>query len=458
MFLASWGTHSGTRSARVGVPVGDTRTCCAVTGARTGILRTESDTRGENLSTYRRQPADTGRGARIRQWWQRARGSSGHERRTLELIGKSALAATLSWFVAHDLLVAQSPAFAPFSAVLMIQVTVYQSILQSLRYVAAVCAGVVVQAVLGFLAGPDLLTFLLVAVIAMAIGRWRRLGTQGSQVVTAAFFAFSTYAASTGNLHRLEQLGLIVLLVLIGCAIGVLVNVTLFPPMRYQGAEEGVRVLAHALCDLLGDIHPALRECDLDEERTQHWRTRASQLDSIVDQARSSLHTATESRYYNPRRLLPGHRDRDFTGYQQIVEGLERVAHQVVSMARTLDQWPGEEAGEECDSFLHDYADLLEALGRITQQLSEVDERKLPEQAREMCRAVDAAQEKRDALVSRTRESNLALGDPSRPYGILLAEGVRLMDEAQHTCDVLQHTVDEGERSGELSDRSTPDR
>ncbi|GAA1091474.1 MULTISPECIES: FUSC family protein [Streptomyces violaceusniger group] len=389
-----------------------------------------------------REPAGTGRGARIQQWWARAKGSPGHERHILDMIGKSTLAAALSWYVAHDLMAAASPAFAPFSAVLMIQVTVYQSLLQSLRYVGAVCAGVLVQAALGFLAGPDLVTFVLVVLIAMVIGRWRRLGEQGHQVVTAALFAFSTYVASSGDSQRLEQLGQIILLVAIGCAIGVLVNLTLFPPMRYRGAEEGIRNLAHALCDLIGDVYPALREGELEEERTRRWRARAAQTTSIVGQARSALDTAVEAKYYNPWRLLPSHRNRDFSGYRQVLEALERVTYQVASMTRTLDQWPGDETGADRDSFLHDYADLLEALGEITRQLSRIDERHLTEQSAELCRAAEAAQHKRTSLVENAQRTDLALSDPSRPYGILLAEALRLMEEAQHTCDVVQHTVD----------------
>ncbi|NSC20166.1 hypothetical protein FM076_02645 [Streptomyces albus subsp. chlorinus] len=383
--------------------------------------------------------------ARARQWLERAKGSAGYERHTIELIVKSALAATAAWFVSHDLMAARSPAFAPFSAVLIMQVTVYQSLVQALRYLVAVVAGVAVQAALGFLAGPDLLTFVLVALIAMIIGRWRRLGSQGTQVATAAFFAFSTYAASTGNLQRIEQLGQIVALVGIGCGIGVLVNVTILPPMRYRGAEEGVRTLAHALCDLLSDIHPALREEEMDEERTAHWRQRAATLGPITSQARAAFDTAVESRYYNPRRLLPGNRYRDFTGYREVLDALERVTYQVTSLTRTLHHWPQEEDGEECRSFLRDYAHLLEALTEITRRFSEIREETLPAQARELGRAARAAQEQRARLVERTRETSLPLGDPTRPYGILLAEAARLMDEAQHSCDVLRHTVEDAE-------------
>lgn len=89
----------------------------------------------------RKEPAGHGRLSRMGQWWRRALGSEGYERHTVLLIGKSTVAATLAWIISFSLLNAQSPAFAPFSAVLIMQVTVYQSLLQSSRYVAAVAAG-----------------------------------------------------------------------------------------------------------------------------------------------------------------------------------------------------------------------------------------------------------------------------------------------------------------------------
>ncbi|WP_371793705.1 FUSC family protein [Streptomyces sp. NBC_01471] len=150
-------------------------------------------------SPPRARAAAQGRSARVGQWLRRAAGSDGHERHTLELIGKSTLAATISWLIAYDVMHAVSPAFAPFSAILIMQVTVYQSVTQALRYVGAVSAGVALQAALGLLAGPDLLTFALVALVALSIGRWRPLGPQGPQVATAALFAFSAYVSASSS-------------------------------------------------------------------------------------------------------------------------------------------------------------------------------------------------------------------------------------------------------------------
>ncbi|MGW1789371.1 FUSC family protein [Streptomyces tubercidicus] len=395
------------------------------------------------VSGRRKRPARQDRMARLRQWWGRALGSEGHERTTVLLITKGTLAATIAWVVAYHLLHAQSPAFAPFSAVLIMQVTVYQSLLQSSRYVGAVVAGVAVQAALGFLVGPEVLTFALVAAVALTIGRWPALGAQGSQVATAAFFAFSTYVSATSTHDRTTQLGQIILLVLIGCGIGVLVNVTVLPPLRYRSAEHGIRTLAHALCDLMSDIYPALREGGLDQERTGRWRSRAEQTGELVTQARTGLRMARESLHYNPRRFL--RRERPYThfeAYAAVLEALERTVRQVGALTRSLDLWSADEDRNRYGAFLASYADFLESLSRITQVFADLDEDRLADQTSQLHQLADQAQDYRRRLAEEAERGDLPLTDPGRPYGVLVIEAARLMEEFQYTCDVLQHYVD----------------
>lgn len=392
----------------------------------------------------RTQAAAQGRLPRARQWFVRAAGGDGHERHTLALIGKSTLAALVSWWIAKDVMAAQSPAFAPFSAVLIMQVTVYRSLTQALRYVGAVSLGVALQALIGLIAGPRLLTFGLVCLAALIIGRWRPLGSQGSQVATAAFFAFSTYVTATTPGDKISQLSQIIVLVLIGCGVGALVNVLVMPPMRYRSAESGIHTLAHSLCDLLSDMYPALREQQgLDGERTRHWRQRAASLGSIVEQAQAAVRTAVESVYYNPRRLLQRNRGRvTFAGYRSVIDALERVTYQLGSTTRSLDQWHDGQDDDAYGGFLRDYGDFLAAIAHIAGLFAEIDEDRLHEQCRELCEAAEEAQRCRTRLTENAQESSLPLSDPSRPYGILLAEATRLMDECQYTCDVLQRSVD----------------
>ncbi|MCK7624956.1 aromatic acid exporter family protein [Streptomyces sp. RS10V-4] len=402
---------------------------------------------GEN--TAGQEPAARqGRVRRARQWFQRARGP-GHERHTLLVLGKSTLAATVAWFLAYDVFAARSPAFAPFSAVLTMQVTVYRSLLDSLRYVAAVAAGVAVQAALGFLVGPDLLTFALVALVALVIGRWPALVPQGSQVATAAFFAFSTYVQATSAAGKATQLGQIILLVLVGCGVGVLINLLVVPPLHYRRAEHGIRTLAHGLCDLIGDLHPALREGELDAERIRHWRARAERSETLISQARSGLSTARESLYYNPRRLFRRHRVRGgtgFEGYRAVLEALERALHQMTSLIRSLGRWETDREASLPSPFLHSYADFLASVGRITQVLAGLDEDRLSQQAREVGELTDEAWECCRRVSAEAEASGLPLADPALPYGVLVVESARLMEELQHTGDVLRRYTERGAR------------
>ncbi|MEV2251726.1 aromatic acid exporter family protein [Streptomyces sp. NPDC050147] len=400
----------------------------------------------------RTHSAAQGRLDHVRQWWRRAWDTPGYERRTLFLVLKSTLAATLAWVVSYYVLDAPSPAFAPFSAVLIMQVTVYQSLLQSLRYLGAVTVGVAMVAVLGFLGGPDLLTFVLVALVGLSIGRWPALGVQGTQVATGAFFAFSTYAAATSDTQKITQLGEIILLVLIGCGIGVIVNTTVAPPMRYRSAEQGIRSLSTALSELVNDIYPALREDDVDEERCRQWRQRAEQAGNQITQAREGFRTAEESLYFNPRRLLRRYRGRtSFEGYGAVLGALERSLYQVASLTRGLHQWQeedggGREGGEsrhDDRAFLDDYADFLEALAKIGEVLGRLDEDTLAEQSRQLDRLADEAQEYCRNVTDGASRAGLPLADPARPYGVLVVESGRLMEEFRYACDVLQRYVDQ---------------
>ncbi|RCG24901.1 hypothetical protein DTL70_11345 [Streptomyces diacarni] len=191
-----------------------------------------------------------------------------------------------------------------------------------------------------------------------------------------------------------------------------------------------------------------------DEDEAQRWRRRAADATALVSQTRAALRATVEGRYYNPRRFLPhNRRHKTFDGYREVIDALERVAHQTASLTRTLYQWPQDETGTDRDGFLRDYADLLEALADITDRFSAIDEEHLTDQAEELCEAAKTAQDKRARLVERTEDTSLPLGDPSRPYGILLAEATRLTEEAQHSCDSLRHaTASSSTASGGGSD------
>ncbi|MEU0788220.1 hypothetical protein ABZ341_42675 [Streptomyces sp. NPDC006173] len=357
-------------------------------------------------------------------------------------MAKSTLAATLAWVVSYYGLQAQAPAFAPFSAVLVMYVTVYQSVLQSLRYVAAVSMGVVIQAAFAIIAGPDLLTFVLVTVITLTIGRARILGGQGPQAATAAFFAFSTYSSATSESAGIRQLGHIMLLVLIGCAIGVAVNVTIAPPRRYRSGEYSVRVLAHTLYDLTSEMYPVLRSGTLDADATSCWVERAAQSDNLIAQARAELLTVKENVDFDPRRLLRRNCGRlGVPAYEAVLEALGRTLYQVGSLIRSLDHCREAEADYCYVGFLDRYSSFLEVISDIAYTLSALTEASLPDDAARLEALVSVAHKRRREVAEEAGSRHLPLADPSRPYGVLVIEAIRLMEEIQHTSNTLRREV-----------------
>ncbi|MGN0121112.1 MAG: aromatic acid exporter family protein [Streptomyces albidoflavus] len=405
---------------------------------------------------------------RVAEWGRQLRRPESSARRSLLLVLKSALAATLSWLVSYELMNATSPAFAPFSAVLMVQVTVYQSVVQSLRYVGAVAAGVAVQAVLGLSAGPDLVTFALVALVALVISRWRLLGAQGSQVATAAFFAFATYTGVSDNIDQVKELGQIVLLVLIGSAVGVGVNVLIAPPLRYRSAEWGIRALAQEIHDLLDAMAPELGEGTPDADTTQGWRNRADRTDTLISQSREGLRTARESLRLNPRPWARRRRRTiTFEAYDRTMEALVRMISQVAAITRSLDQQHQDEEQEQEQErereqereeesspdrdyvpFLRAYATFLSSVVDFTEILATLDEDHLRDQAGRLDEAADGLERCRREVVRTTEDRGLSLTDPTEPYGVLVVEATRLSEECRYTAQVLARSAENPPPSG----------
>ncbi len=116
--------------------------------------------------------------------------------------------------------------------------------------------------------------------------------------------------------------------------------------------------------------------------------------------------------------------------------------YQLASLTRSLDQWR-QDGSERDRRFLRGYADFLESVSRITQVLGQLTEESLPDQAGELRGLADRAQECCRRVTEQTEEDGLPLTDPAYPYGVLVVEATRLMDEFQYTCDVLQQQVDD---------------
>lgn len=358
----------------------------------------------------------------------RAKDHGGHEREIVLLVVKSTIAAVVSWALANQLGMS-SATFAPFSALLVVQSTVYRSVLNSLRFVAAVLAGVVVAGAVGPLLGQHLVSFALLIFVGLLIGQWNRLGSQGSQVPVAAIFAYSSM--STG---QLSMLGDIVLAVLVGAGVGVITNMVIAPPMRTRDAAQGVLEMSRSIREVLTDVAAGLRQGVPSTEYAEDWLRRARNLDDTLARARSSIEHGAESVQFNPRRLLlPRSTPTSFAGYRTAADALSRAAEQVRSVTYELTFTAGDEQrrGDQYAEFLKFYAELLDRAVEATDDIGHPDNEdgtgysgldEHVEQGRQVFRR----------LAEQVQDKELDSPDQWPAYGALITNAQRLLDEFDH--------------------------
>ncbi len=210
------------------------------------------------------------------------------------VIAKSSVAATAAWVLAVAL-EAPSATFAPFTAVLMMHATISRSIDHALRYTSAMLGGVVLAGLLSPLLGPAWWTFGLLVVLALSLGRWRRLGAHGPQVAVAAMFAYVSLVQPSDRHFNWGALAGIAGMVLLGAVIAIVVNFAMLPPLRYRAAQNGVRTLSREATGLLCEVANGLRSEESLEQYIESWTERADQLSDRAVAVRRSVEDAAES-------------------------------------------------------------------------------------------------------------------------------------------------------------------
>lgn len=385
---------------------------------------------------------------RVRTRWQRLSGSMqrglghpGPDRDALLTIVKSVVAATAAWLIANNVLGAPSATFAPFTALLMVQATLSQSLDQSARYAGAMVFGVVLAGLVTPLFGAAVWTFAGLILIALILGRWRKLGQQGPQVGVAALFAYSSFSQSGGSSTSYLQLASIAGLVVLGCSLGVITNFVIVPPMRYRSAEYGISSLARSLCDLLTDLGEELQRGVPDTEQAGAWQHRADQFPDTVAQARATVEHAAETMRFNPRRLLM-RGSSSFEGHRTILNALERATEQLRSTTRGLTYAASTDhpQGSEHEKFLAGLADLLAATAETARVLGELHTADDSDRLHELDDATDRARRAYRDLAAKTEGRELDSPEQWPIYGALQTDAHRLVEEfiqARHSLDRL---------------------
>lgn len=207
---------------------------------------------------------------------------------------RSSAAATLSYAAALWLLDSKAPPLlAPLTALLVVQVTIYETLTKGIRRVNAVLAGVTVAIGFSALVGLSWWSLGVLILAGLTTGHLVRVGEFVPEVAISAMLVLGLAPATATALSR-------VLETLIGAAVGLLFNTVVIPPVWVQSAGESLEDLAGRMRRLLLHIGDELGSSTPPEAATAHL-TEAQLLDQDVAQVDESLSTAEDSLRLNPR-------------------------------------------------------------------------------------------------------------------------------------------------------------
>lgn len=208
---------------------------------------------------------------------------------------KVTLAAVLAYVAADLLNTTATPILAPLTAILVVQVTVYQTVAEGLQRVLSVLAGVLVAVGLATVVGLSWWSLGVVVAASLVLGQVLRLGSHTLEVPISAMLVLAVGggAAAHAAAGRVYE-------TLIGTATGIAVNFAIAPPVHVQSAGSAVATLATRLGDFLRLLATDLR-AGWSRQAAQNWLTAARGLSASVLQADHSLVRAEQSAVLNPR-------------------------------------------------------------------------------------------------------------------------------------------------------------
>jgi hypothetical protein len=344
---------------------------------------------------------------------------------------KAALAATLAWAVAGWWLKAPLAFIAPWVAVVLVQSTVYRSIAQGVQQVLAIAMGTVVATVVGVFGPPPVVGIAITLPVALLLGSWRRLGSQGVYSATAALFTLTfgevTFSAAVAR----------VLETVLGAAIGIAVNALILPPVYLRSTHSAVRAVVREAGEILEAMAGGLTAQDGDDEEgwalseAADWHKRALQLGGSVEDARRAIRRSRESVRANPGRRVRSGADAAWQWqdrYDRASSFLGHLATHICELTRTLadvreNAKPAAAVAGPYAEFLRQSAAAISAYGR------QVVDAVGPDADEEVRRALDEVHRTYDELRSRLPAQRTEGPESLAVLGSLLTHARRLTDQ-----------------------------
>ncbi|MFD4030067.1 aromatic acid exporter family protein [Streptomyces sp. NPDC058637] len=228
---------------------------------------------------------------------------SGPERAAAVQALKAAGAAMLAWALAAFWIESPMALMAPWTALVLVDSTVYRSLRAGARQLGIISVGAVLASVAMFLTrGSTLPAMAMSLPPLMLIAGYRRLGAHGIYGATTALFMIAYGAYQPWQVgHRLLETP-------IGALIGLSINAFVLPPVRFDGVRANLHALAVECGELLQAIGDGLKR-PWGSAQAGAWEDQARRLHRGVQAVAQARQRATESTRLNPgRRMRRGHR------------------------------------------------------------------------------------------------------------------------------------------------------
>ena len=325
---------------------------------------------------------------------------------TAATIVRLAACAVFAYLIALPVPDTSAPVLAPLTAILVLQVSIYQTLFSALRRVAAVVTGVLIALGLSRWVGLTWWSLGLTITLGLTVGYALRLREAVLEVPISAMLILSvgSKAAATGRITE----------TLIGTAAGLIAGFVLTAP-QVEPAEEAIADLARTMAGLLDRMAAGLNDGSVNDS-ARVWLDQARALGNEIRRVDEALQQAEESTRLNPRSMrLPY----STVTLRQSLETLERSAVTVRVLARSLVD-TARLAGD--DNPVND-PDVRRGLAGTLQELSaavrahgslatELDPHRHDVLEAELARHLAAARDRQDRL-----SELLATAPAARPVG-----------------------------------------
>lgn len=220
------------------------------------------------------------------------------------LAAKTALAVGIAWWLAPLMpgVVDDYPYYAPLGVLVSMYPTFMGSVRTGLQTLYGLMLGILLGAGVLVLGTPNVVSISLAVGAGVLLAGLPRLGAGRDYIPVATLLVLIT----GGNQGQAFSLGYGLQMVL-GVLVGLVVNVTIFPPLALAAAQARIRRARTILIEQLDDAAAALREQWPPDH--EDWASRGRQLEDAVGEVRAAVHDAAESQRANPRaRLRSRHR------------------------------------------------------------------------------------------------------------------------------------------------------